>query len=294
MTTSANEGGQPARSSNPGQGVPPIPVICDTCRAQGNAGEAGFAGIADILNFEPVPRRTQVNNWTPELQRAFVAALAITGSERRAGKAIGRHEYGAQKLRKARGGKGFDEACEAALEIYRDREMARIADQMGELSNLSVEQAQKMDLKPGERPEDGDQEPGYAEYEEARVRIQDRLLRGRRLYLFSICNNAKKREAWERLCGPVDWAKAVKIEPQDNEPYPVRMTKADMLLTADGGCLPELTPGGRDRGAEFIDAMGEIRETGETDGPKARRFFDCDVPEEDGEGEGEGEGEREE
>jgi hypothetical protein len=34
--------------------------------------------------------------------------------------------------------------------------------------------------------------------------------------------------------------------------------------------------GGRDRGAEFVEAMAEIRETGETDGAKVRRFFDED------------------
>ncbi|MGN6154668.1 MAG: hypothetical protein ACTHN4_02910 [Sphingomicrobium sp.] len=261
---------------------PPMPVVCDVCRKHGSAGEEGFAEIADILNFEPVPRRTQVNNWTPELQRAFVAALAITGSERRAGKAIGRHEYGAQKLRKARGGRAFDEACEAALQIYRDREMVRLSDQMSELKTASLEQVQKMDLKPGEG--DGDEAPGYGEVQEAQARIQDRLLRGRRLYLFSICNNAKKREAWEKLCGPVDWAKAVKLEPQENEPYPARMVKPDMLLTAEGGCLPEMTPGCRDRGKEFIEAMDEIKQMTEAnpaarlDGPKARRFFDGDVP----------------
>jgi hypothetical protein len=269
-----------------------MPVICDVCRKHGNAGEDGFAEIADILNFEPVPRRTQVNNWTPELQRAFVAALAITGSEHRAGKAIGRHEYGAQKLRKARGGKGFDEACEAALQIYRDREMVRLSDQMSELKTASLEQVQKMDLRPGESGGDGDEEPGYAEYQAAQARIQDRLLRGRRLYLLSICHNAKKREAWEKLCGPVDWAKAVKLEPQENEPYPARMTKADMLLTAEGGCLPELTPDGRDRGKEFIEAMDEIKEITDANPaarlnePKTRRFFDGDVPGEEESGEG--------
>jgi hypothetical protein len=56
-----------------------------------------------------------------------------------------------------------------------------------------------------------------------------------------------------------------------------------MLLTVEGGCIPEFTPGCRDRGAEFMEAMDEIKETGETDGPKTRRFFD-----EDGEGEGDG------
>lgn len=278
-TAAAAAGGQPATPASP-----TIPVICDKCRAQGSAGGDGFSAIGDLLNFEPVPRRTQVNNWTPELQRAYVAALAITGSPKRAGKAIGRHEYGAEKLRKARGGKSFDEACEAAMEIYREREMTRLAGQMGQLSNLSLEQAQTMDLKPGERDEDEEQ----GEYEAAQARIQDRLLRGRRLYLLSICNNAKKREAWEKLCGPVDWDKAVRLEPQDNEPYPARMVKPDMLLTVEGGCLPELTPGCRNRGAEFLEAMDEIREMTEANpdaplnGPKTRRFFDGDAVGEEG------------
>lgn len=255
--------------------MPPLPVICDTCRAQGSAGEEGFAGIVDILDFEPVPRRTQVNNWTAELQRAFIAALALTGSARRAGKAIGRHEYGAEKLRKARGGKSFDAAWDAALDIYRDREMVRLADQMGELSNASAEQVQKMDLKPGERDEDEE----ASEFDEAKARIRDRLLRARRLYLFSISNNAKKREAWERLVGPVEWEKAQAIQPQDNEPYPVRMVEPDMLLTAEGGCIPEVLPTGRDRSTELREALDEVKATDKTDGPKVRRFFDEDEDE---------------
>jgi hypothetical protein len=264
-------------------GQPTIPVICDVCRAEGNAGEEGFEGIADVLNFEPVPRRTQVNNWTPELQRAFIAALAITGSAKRAGKAIGRHEYGAEKLRKARGGKSFSEAWEAALDIYREREMVRLADQMSELSNLSIEQAQAMERGPEESGGDGDEEPGYAAFQEVQERIRDRLLRARRMYLLAISPDDAKRAAWEVLAGSVDWEKAVALQPQDNEPYEPRMREPDMLLTAEGGCLPELTPGGRNRGAEFMEAMDEISETGETDGPKTRRFFDRNGPEQEGE-----------
>lgn len=275
MSTSAAEaGGKPATPA-----VPTIPVICDACRAQGSAGGDGFSAIGDLLNFEPVPRRTQVNNWTPELQRAYVAALAITGSPKRAGKAIGRHEYGAEKLRKARGGKSFDEACEAAMEIYREREMTRLAGQMGQLSNMSLEQAQKMDLKPGEHDENEE----ASEYEEAQARIRDRLLRARRLYLLSICNNAKKREAWERLVGPVEWEKAAKLQPQANEPYQIRMPEPDMLLTAEGGCLPDAVGTGRDRGEEFMEALDEIKETDRMDGPKVRRFFDGDAVGEEGE-----------
>lgn len=255
--------------------MPAIPVICDTCRAQGNAGGEGFSAIVDVLNFEPVPRRTQVNNWTAELQRAFIAALAITGSARRAGKAIGRHEYGAEKLRKARGGKDFSDAWDAALDIYREREMARLGDQMSELSNVSAEQVQKMDRDPGERDEDEE----VSEHEETQARIRDRLFRARRLYLFAIIHSEEKRAAWETLVGPVDWDKAGLLQPQSNEPHEPRMRAPDMLLTAEGGCRPEMVGAGRDRGEQFIGAMDEIAETKELDGPKALRFFDGDTAE---------------
>ena len=85
--------------------IPTIPVICDKCRAEGSAGAAPFAEIEDILNFQPLPRGGQVNAWTPEHQRAFIAALAITGSAAAAARAIGRHASGVEKLRKASGGR---------------------------------------------------------------------------------------------------------------------------------------------------------------------------------------------
>ena len=50
------------------------------------------------------------------------------------------------------------------------------------------------------------------------------------------------------------------------------MMSPDMLLPAEGGCMPELVDVGRDRGAEFIEAMEEVAETGEVDGPKMGRF----------------------
>ena len=88
----------------------------------------------------------------------------------------------------------------------------------------------------------------------------------------AISGEEAKRAAWEALCGPVDWDKAVALEAQPNEPYAPRMTEPDMLLPAEGGCLPELVDVGRDRGAEYIEAMDEVRETGAGDGPKMGRF----------------------
>ena len=104
----------------------PIPVICDRCRAEGGAGDDPFTGIADLLTFDPVPRRAHVNNWTAEHQRMFIAALALTGSPRQAARALGRHAFGAEQLRDAKGGRGFADAWDAALELYREMHGASV------------------------------------------------------------------------------------------------------------------------------------------------------------------------
>ena len=51
--------------------------------------------IAASLEFEPVPRKLgRDGGWTAEAQRAFIAALAATGSPRRAAAAIDMREAG--------------------------------------------------------------------------------------------------------------------------------------------------------------------------------------------------------
>jgi len=230
---------------------PPIPVICDRCRAEGSAGDEAFSGIADILHFEPVPRRPHADGWTPEYQRAFIAALAITGSPRRAGRAIGKHAFGAEQLRKARGGKSFSAAWDAALEVARERELARLNEN---LAGLAREQEQRdlpqpFDREAGEGEEEGGAE--HQDYLDAQARIRDRLVGARRLYLCAIHRDPAKRSAWEELVGPVDWDKAERFEPQEDEPYGMpNMRGPDMLLTAEAGLLPEMT-GGPDPLAEL-------------------------------------------
>ncbi len=60
-----------------------IPVICDRCRAIGVAGGGDFTHLGDLLEFDPVPRKTKRSDgWTPDRQRAFIAALSATGSPR--------------------------------------------------------------------------------------------------------------------------------------------------------------------------------------------------------------------
>ncbi|MCL6683540.1 hypothetical protein [Sphingomonas alba] len=242
-----------------------IPVICDQCRATGMAGDEAFSAIPDILDFTPVQRRAHVNGWKDEHQRAFIAALAITGSPRQAARAIGKHAYGAEQLRTNRAGKSFAAAWDAALELARERETHRIHHNLtdlaqqreAELASLSVRpelvegrSRHPESFPPGYDPEFDDED--RLEYLEARMNIRRKLLAARRLYLARIAECPRKRLAWELLVGPTDWEKAGRMEPQDDEPCPdpdrnpqgmPRMTSADMILTVDGGMLPDLTGG---------------------------------------------------
>jgi len=115
----------------------PIPVVCDLCRAQGEAGAGLFESLGDLLRFTPVRRRARADGWSEEYQRAFIAALAVTGSPRRAAGAIGKHEFGAVQLRRARGGASFAAAWDAAIDICRERELAGLK---SGLTDLAAEQ----------------------------------------------------------------------------------------------------------------------------------------------------------
>ncbi len=109
----------------------PFPVLCDRCRAEGLAGEAEFeelAGLGDLLDFEPVPRRKRANGWDSEAQRAFVAALAVTGSDRQAAAVVGRNAFGITQLCEAKGNEGFLAARAKAMEIFEEKERVRRSD----------------------------------------------------------------------------------------------------------------------------------------------------------------------
>ena len=250
-----------------------LPVVCDQCRAKGQAGDPAFTAIGDILAFDPVPRRAHVNNWTAEHQRAFIAALAITGSPRQAARAIGRAAFGAEQLRTARNGKSFAAAWESALEIARDREFARI---QGNLSDLAAKRDAELADRPFEaraggsnpmfdriREEEGEER---AEVVEATYRIRERFTRARRLMLMSIAHDEAKRNAWEVLCGPVDWEKAKNLEAQANEPFVdpndpekgmTRATDPALQATLDNGWVPEL--GGPDAVTPLREAVEKAR-----------------------------------
>jgi len=106
----------------------PIPVICDRCGARGRAGDELFAAFGDLLDFKPVPRRRRADGWTPEAQRVFVAALALTGSERQAAHAAGKAQYGVTQLKRAKGNEGFLAACDMAMALYEAEQSRRLSE----------------------------------------------------------------------------------------------------------------------------------------------------------------------
>lgn len=68
--------------------------------------------------FDPVPRKCQRHDgWTPERQRAFIGALADTGSVKRAAMHVNMSEVGAYLLRRQPGAEGFRRAWECALDF---------------------------------------------------------------------------------------------------------------------------------------------------------------------------------
>lgn len=68
------------------------------------------------LEFTPVPRRYRHDGWTPERQRAFIAALADTGCVDRAARMVNMAQANCYALRRAPGAEGFARAWAAALD----------------------------------------------------------------------------------------------------------------------------------------------------------------------------------
>lgn len=71
--------------------------------------------IRPALDFEPVPRKYRYDGWTAERQRAFIAALAETGSVKAAAKRINMSAEGAYYLRRQPDADGFRAAWAEAL-----------------------------------------------------------------------------------------------------------------------------------------------------------------------------------
>jgi hypothetical protein len=94
-------------------------------------------GGQPLPDFQPVERRYRHDGWTPERQRAFIAALADTGSVKRAAQMVNMTPDGAYYLRRQRGAESFRRAWEAALDFGVQR-----------LKDLAFERAIEGDLVP--------------------------------------------------------------------------------------------------------------------------------------------------
>ncbi len=70
-----------------------------------------------LPTFEPVPRRVRHDGWTPARQKAFIEALADTGSVCRAAAMVNMTAEGAYYLRRQKGAESFRKAWEAALDF---------------------------------------------------------------------------------------------------------------------------------------------------------------------------------
>lgn len=79
-----------------------------------------------LPDFQPVARKYRHDGWTPERQRAFIAALADTGSVSRAAAQVNMSPEGAYYLRRQAGAESFRRAWEAALDfgVQRLRDLA--------------------------------------------------------------------------------------------------------------------------------------------------------------------------
>jgi hypothetical protein len=68
--------------------------------------------------FTPVPRLCdRSNGWKPEVQLAFIEALAETGSVKAASRRVGRSDHGAYQLRRHPEGAGFRKAWDVAADL---------------------------------------------------------------------------------------------------------------------------------------------------------------------------------
>jgi hypothetical protein len=79
-----------------------------------------------LPDFDAVPRKYRHDGWTPERQRAFIEALADTGSVSRAAVQVNMSTYGCYYLRRQPGAESFRCAWEAALDfgVQRLRDIA--------------------------------------------------------------------------------------------------------------------------------------------------------------------------
>ncbi len=234
--------------------------------------------IAALLDFEPCPRKREAEGaWTPELQREFIARLAVTGSPGRASEEMGKTDTGVRKLYRSPEGASFRSAWDRAVELAKRRKAERAGAGDAVIPGSRPPSLDNRRKRPwgdetGAGPLAGQVVNEYGEWEdedsiarraeEARENICRKLLNARRLYLQEISSSPGKRAAFEILTElPIDWDKAEAGEPQDDEPWArTNQRQPDMILTAESGWSFGEAGYGPDKKAELRKAIDEHRQ----------------------------------
>ena len=225
--------------------------------------------IAALLDFEPVPRKRQVEGgWTPDLQREFIARLASHGSAGHACDEMGKDLTGMRKLYRNPLAASFRGSWHSAIDLARERRAEQVPDGPPPMAKPpTIDHRFRHAPSPPPSPARGEGEVlnEYGEYEdeeslreraaEAKDSISAKVLRSRRLYLMSISGEPAKRAAFEILTElPIDWEAAARLEPQRDEPFrKPNMRNPDMLLTAENGWMGDFVHGPNKRAELLAD-----------------------------------------
>jgi hypothetical protein len=230
--------------------------------------------IAALLEFEPVPRRfKKEGGWSAEMQRLFIARLAVHGSPGKACDQVGMYRSGIDKLSKSPHAASFCDAWDGAVALAERRRVQAIADGQAGIASRKmpfVDNRRKAPQReagpaPGEvlneRGEWEDERSFRQRADEARENIGNKLVRIRRLYLAEISACPGKRAAFEILTElPIDWDKAERGEAQADEPWHrENQRQPDMILLAESGWSFGEIGYGPDKKAEMRAAIDEYR-----------------------------------
>lgn len=249
-----------------------LKLVMSTCPIPTFAELAADPEIAPLLNFTPVARQIKrPNGWTAELQQELIARIAATGTLQQAVWQMGKHATGAEGLYKKADAVSFRASWDAAIIIGRRRNgLDSLPPFAGPVPGVTRRGKAALLASAGplpgqvrnERGEWEDEASFNRRGEEAKDSIATKLLRIRRLYLAEISGCPGQRAAFEILTElPIDWNKAQRLEPQDDEPYRTsNQREPDMILLAESGWSFGETGYGPDRKAEARRAMDEYRE----------------------------------
>ena len=177
------------------------------------------------LQFTPVVRRRRANPMTAVRQRAFIRALAVTGSVRDSLKAIGATKNSVYLLRDAPGGESFAAAWEKARargrgrvvdvmydhavngvpeRIYKDGVLVAERRVFNTRAQMWIAQQHFADRSAVE-PKRADDARAARTSEELRASMYAKLTAIRDGWLSELAQDPAKRAAWELIAGPVDW-----------------------------------------------------------------------------------------